>query len=232
VTDRPWLLVEFESLPPAGEVAELQLPDGKEILGWRVFDSILRRNRYWRWAEGDAVPSKADTVFGRAGVVEVFPVKWRTYEPSRFELADPQVSRREAEVILMRTLKADGFRRATGEFRGVKTTRWPDAEPEWNEAYGRHAAKVKWKPEGFDWDNYLIAMRWYLDLSPDEQRAIRWYVVGKPFWFIGERLGVSGEAARKCYNRAVEKAWGFAIRDQAQLRRLSKTLWDHARRHP
>lgn len=233
MTARAWQIIEFDGLPPAGKVAELQLPDGSEILGWRVFDSVLGRHRYWRWTEGSSEPARS--AFERAGVQEVHPVKWRPYEPPTFEMADPQVSRREAEVILIRALKADGFRRVVGEFKGVKTTRWPDAPPEWNEAYGRYAAKTKWRPEGFDWDNYLIAMQWYLDLNPIEQTVLRWYVVGKPFWFIGERLGrkrVSGEQARKYYHRAIERAWSYALRDQARLRRLSRALWDHKSRHP
>lgn len=226
------------NMPPNGKVAELRLPDGTQILGWRVYDSVIGRSRYWRWADKDAPPvnGEANSAWRKAGVDEVFPVEWRVYEPPKVLADIDAVARREAETILMRTLRADGFKRnaTRGDVQGFRSSWASDLhiDDEWNEAYGRYAAKAKWRPEGFDWDNYLTAMRWYLDLDDDEKKVVRWRCVGRSYWWIGDRLrGISGERARKIYNGAIDKAWGFAARDQATIRRLDRALWDHKGRH-
>jgi hypothetical protein len=231
MSDRPWFGIALRSMPPNKEVAELRLPDGTEILGWRVYDSVLGRSRYWRWSE-EAPPPSDQSAWARNGVQEVIPVDWRPYVRPKVGVDQDAIARREAETILMRTIRADGFKRnaARGDVQGFKSSL--DVDAAWSEEYSRYAANEKWRPEGFDWDNYLIAMRWYVELTADEKKVVRWRCVGRSFWWIGDMLrGVSGERARKIYNSAIDKIWSFAARDQAAIRRLSPALWDHKGRH-
>lgn len=240
------------SAPPPGRNKQLvlHLADGTEKIGWKTFDSV-NGHRYWAWDEGARRPSKYDSTLLRAGVMEVKGVvRTAPYEPVRVSLPPDLIARREAEVILKRSLLTDGFRdRASmarqGKVDSTWDSDWHDSREEWNEAYGRHDIFAKWSPETFDWDNYLIGMRWYVRLGKQSrygngrqwQKAVRWRALDYSFETIGKRwLDVSRERARTIYHEAVDRVWALALEHAADkaggglgpIRRLSLALWDHA----
>jgi hypothetical protein len=215
-------------LPPGGHrPLQLRTRNGDEILGWRIFDSVAGTHRYWRWA-----PARAGgrAVWEKKGVVEVQGVvSWS-------EVALPEagpLSRREAEVLLRRGVLTDGFKdKRAVKVRSQLELDGDDDREAWDEAAGKLNLFGKWVPEPYDHDNYLIAMGWFARLGrePDGariQRVVRWRALGFSFKAIGENwLHLSRERARYLYNSGVDQVWGWALAEEAGIRRLPRDLWD------
>lgn len=207
--------------PPAQVTVWLRGADGSEALGLRYFDSQLGRSFYWRFA--DAKP-KAVSKLQRAGLVPFRPRAWRPYSTERITLPSEPIARREAEILVHRTILTDGTmqgrrkgRLTAGDLGGC--THLHDAiEPR----------RQRYVPTRDDVQNYEdgVVMSWFLALPEDDmQTAMVLKAHGFSYHVIGDHIDVSDVRAKLIYRKAVDHVWNRALADRRPVRRLKKEEW-------
>lgn len=230
----------LERLPPENQKCYLRRDDGSEIVGWRIWDRVLGRSRYWAWSTDARRPSLFTSAWQKAGLLEVFPVSWRPLNKVKVAAPLDPIARREAEVMLHRAILTDGTVRKKTDASAIESS-WDDSWHNEDMALIDQTGLeifARFVPEPFDGDNYLIGMGWFAKLKKPgtgpaytrEQRAVIWRAYGYSFEWMGDkrRLDVSRQRVSTIYQGAIDRVWGLALASQAEVRRIPRTLWQTA----
>jgi hypothetical protein len=229
--------------PPRGKLVWLRREDGSQVIGWRVYDSMLGKSFFWGWTDDAAKPSRYDSRWSRAGVTPIKPVSWRPYTPDRVVVPSDPIARRESEILVHRAILTDGTMR--GLRRGGLESSWDDAWHTDEKERGagelidyEHVNKVRFQPTPKDVQNYEdgIVLSWYLALRKtghwlghkglsEAQHLMVWKAYGYALAFAGDRIRVTESYARRLYRSAVDAVWDAALRETRPVRRLRKEDW-------
>lgn len=242
VEEAPFRELSLSDRPPVNVPADFRLADGKVVVGWRVYDSILGKSFYWAWTKDAPLPTKYESRFQRDGMTPIKPVAWRARPKVVIRPPDEVMSRREAEVLVHRAILTDGTMRS-GFVKGVKST-WDDSwhnDPDWERNVGDLigvdlSSSVQFRPTPLDQQNYDdgTVLRWFASLRPanlkrpgfsEEQLIVVLYAYGRSFDWIGGKLGRSEDFIKEHYLWALDRVWGEALKNCAGVRRLPRELW-------
>lgn len=231
----------LERPPPENQKCYLRRDDGSEIIGWRIFDRVLGRSRYWAWSTDARRPSLFTSAWQKAGLLEVFPIAWRPLNKVKVAAPLDPIARREAEIMLHRAILTDGTVRKKTDASAIESSwddSWHNEETALIDQIGLEVF-ARFVPEPFDGDNYLIGMGWFARLKKPgdrgkdglqynrEQRIAIWKAYGYSFEWMGEkrRLNVSRQRVSTIYKGVIDRVWQLALADQAEVRRIPRALW-------
>lgn len=234
--------------PPARQTVWLRTGDG-DVLGWRIFDSLLGRSYFWAWSDKAKLPSRYTSALQRAGMMPVKPVAWKPYVRARITIPFEPIARREAEVLVHRVILTDGTMR--GLRKGGLESSWDASWHHDEEERGagelidfEHVNKVKFQPSPRDVQNYEdgIVMSWFLALRSEgrrgfneglneAQKALVFRAYGFSYHVIGDKIERSQSSAKWLYRKAVDCIWDRALDEQRPVRRLRKEEWNRGAAH-
>lgn len=223
--------------PPLHTQCRLVRDDGSEVLGWRIYDGVLGRSRYWSWGDEAKRPSRFTSAWQRAGVFEVHPVSWRPYDAPVMDMPEEPLALREVDVMARRAVLTDGTMLRSGQ--SLIFGSWDAIQT--NNTMALIDQKdieifERFTPERFDLDNWLTAMDWLARINNKsqgfgdwnrEQNTIIFRAYDYSFNWIGEEVlgDVSKQRAQTVYRSAIDKVWRVALASKTQVRRLPRHLW-------
>lgn len=219
--------------PPLHEHVTLVLSSGREVVGWRSL--VVGRSRYWTWSDEAVRPSNFTSSWQKAGVLEVFPVSWRSLVKDRMTPPNDPLAWREVEEMLRRAILYDGTVNKPFVLN-IRSSWDSDSVDEGLALIDQINLEIfaKFIPEPYDVDNYTIVMGWFCGLDRKaiakrqlsrEQKTIAFRAFGWPFDRIGSKFGVSRQRATKIYQSGVDRCRDMAFGDQSKIRRIPTSLW-------
>lgn len=215
----------------------LLLPDDQEIIGWRV-DSGGGNSVYLTWSREAAKPSKYTSAYQNAGVLAVQPRAWRPFVRERMRVDGDMITLRECAVVVQRAVLTDDTMRGEGQ-PGVFRSSWDASLHIASMNVGDYVGHdletppPRFRPEPFDWSNYLWGMGWFARLGKPgqhERTRTQKVIIAKAYGLSNEQVGdkfrVSKQRIYRIYWDGIDRAWGFARSETHYERRLPRSLWD------
>jgi hypothetical protein len=221
----------------------LMRDDGSEVLGWRVYDSMIGKSSYWTHDESVRPTDGIKSRLQELGVFPVNPTSWRL--PAVIDSSKDPISRNEAECLVLRAIRTDSA--LPGVRRGIKSI-LADMFGEQSQNAGDYVghsfeANFRFVPSPRDHQNYLVAMAWFSKLGDGAkfatrkrstglakhsipQKVVAMRAAGLSFGSIQERMKFnSKKRSHDVYEKSIDRVWALAQEDQGSISRLPRAYY-------